>query len=82
MREIQVRGGEQDLDNTFADISDLAAGCRFSDCRHDAEPGCAVREALRNGELDAKHFKNYLQLQRELKHQLARRKERLPSWKK
>ncbi len=72
MREIQVWGDEQSLDGAFADISELAAACRFSDCRHDAEPGCAVREALRSGALDANHFKNYLQLQRELKHQLAR----------
>lgn len=72
MREIQVWGDEDSLDSAFADISDIAANCRFKDCRHDSEPGCAVREALRHGQIDMKHFKNYLQMQRELKHQLAR----------
>jgi len=46
--------------------------CRFSDCRHTSEPGCAVQAALANGALEAKHFKNYLQLQRELHHLEAR----------
>jgi ribosome biogenesis GTPase / thiamine phosphate phosphatase len=72
MREIQVWGDEESLDDAFTDIAELAAQCRFSDCRHNSEPGCAVREALRRGALDANHFKNYLQLQRELKHQIAR----------
>ncbi len=72
MREIHVWGDEEGLDNAFADISELAAQCRFKDCHHDKEPGCAVREALRSGELEVKHFKNYLQLQRELHHLAAR----------
>jgi ribosome biogenesis GTPase / thiamine phosphate phosphatase len=72
MREIHIWGDEEGLDNAFQDISELAQSCRFADCRHDQEPGCAVREALRSGELESKHFKNYLQLQRELRHQLVR----------
>jgi len=72
MREINVWGDEASLDNAFEDISALAANCRFSDCRHDKEPDCAVREALRSGKLDAKHFKSYQQLQRELQHLAAR----------
>jgi ribosome biogenesis GTPase / thiamine phosphate phosphatase len=72
MRELQVWTDEASLDNAFEDISALAANCRFSDCRHDQEPGCAVREALGSGALDVKHFKSYLQLQKELHHQLAR----------
>jgi ribosome biogenesis GTPase len=72
MREIQVWGDEKSLDNAFEDIARFALSCRFSNCRHDAEPGCAVREALRRGELDAGHFKNYQQLQRELRHLAAR----------
>ena len=74
MREIQVWGDEQSLDSAFIDISELAKGCRFTDCRHDKEPGCAVREALRRGELDMSHFKSYLKIQRELQH-LATRQE-------
>lgn len=72
MREIQVWGDEKSLDNAFADIAGLAENCRFSDCRHGSEPGCAVREALRTGRLDAGHFNHYLQLQREMRFQLAR----------
>jgi len=72
MREIHVWGDEGGLDNAFQDIKELAANCRFSDCRHDQEPGCAVQEALRLGELENKHFKNYLQMQRELRHLAAR----------
>jgi len=72
MREIHVWGDEEGLDNAFQDISELAKSCRFKDCRHDSEPGCAVREALRNGQMEMKHFKNYLQLQRELRHLEAR----------
>jgi ribosome biogenesis GTPase len=72
MREMHVWGDEEGLDNAFQDISELAKNCRFTDCRHDSEPGCAVREALRSGNLETKHFKNYLQLQRELRHLEAR----------
>jgi ribosome biogenesis GTPase / thiamine phosphate phosphatase len=72
IREIHIWGDEEGLDAAFQDISELAQKCRFSDCRHDREPGCAVQEALAAGELDMKHFKNYLQLQRELRHQIAR----------
>jgi ribosome biogenesis GTPase len=73
MREIQMWGDEEGLMRTFDDIAELAEGCRFSDCRHEREPGCAVRQAIEDGELDAKRFRNYLKLQKELQH-LARRK--------
>jgi ribosome biogenesis GTPase len=75
MREIQMWGDEEGLMRTFDDIAELAEGCRFSDCRHEREPGCAVRKAIEDGELDAKRFRNYLKLQKELQH-LARRKDR------
>jgi ribosome biogenesis GTPase / thiamine phosphate phosphatase len=72
MREIHVWGNEEGLDNAFQDIAELAENCRFSDCGHDQEPGCAVQEALHLGTLENKHFKNYLQMQRELRHLAAR----------
>jgi ribosome biogenesis GTPase / thiamine phosphate phosphatase len=72
MREIQVWGDEKSLDDAFGDISELAAGCRFSDCRHNAEPGCAVRAAIIKGELDARHLLNYQKLQREVRYLTAR----------
>ena len=72
MREIQVRGDEEGLKDTFDDIEQLAGQCRFSDCRHDNEPGCAVRAAIEGGTLDPARFQSYRRLQRELRHQAAR----------
>jgi ribosome biogenesis GTPase len=72
MREIQLRGDEDGLRDTFDDIEQLAEHCRFSDCRHENEPGCAVREAIENGILDPARFDSYRRLQRELRHQAAR----------
>jgi ribosome biogenesis GTPase len=87
MREIQLWGEENALDNAFEDIEKLAEDCRFKDCRHDLEPGCAVREALENGALDEARFQSYLRLKRELKYLAARRDDRLrleekEKWKK
>jgi ribosome biogenesis GTPase / thiamine phosphate phosphatase len=73
MREIQIWGDKNSLDNTFEDIARIADGCRFSDCRHDREPGCAVRAAIERGELDADRFAHFQKLQGELQHQAARR---------
>jgi ribosome biogenesis GTPase len=53
------------LDAAFADIAGLAAGCRFSDCRHDTEPGCAVTAAIEAGELEARRLASYRKLERE-----------------
>jgi ribosome biogenesis GTPase len=72
MREIQIRGEEEGLKDTFEDIEEIAGRCRFSDCRHDKEPGCAVRAAIEDGTLDPSRFRNYQKLQRELRHQAAR----------
>jgi ribosome biogenesis GTPase len=68
MREIQVRGDEGGLRDAFEDIESLAGLCRFSDCRHENEPGCAVREAIERGTLDPARFRSYRKLQRELRH--------------
>lgn len=65
MREIQVWGDEEGLEQAFNDIRELADGCRFRDCGHGSEPGCAVREALADGSLDQKRFNNYLKLKKE-----------------
>jgi ribosome biogenesis GTPase len=54
-----------DLEASFADIEALAEGCRFRDCRHREEPGCAVRRALETGALSARRLENYQKLQRE-----------------
>jgi len=64
MRELQILD-EDGLDQVFDDIEVLAADCRFRDCRHDHESGCAVKEAARNGALDPGRLDHYQQLLRE-----------------
>jgi len=56
------------LDHTFADVAALAAGCPFGDCRHQTEPGCAVRQALEDGRLDAGRWGSFQKLEREIAH--------------
>ena len=67
MRELQLWADEEALDTTFADVADLAAQCRFADCSHEREPGCAVQEALGDGSLPAERFASYRKLQREVR---------------
>jgi ribosome biogenesis GTPase len=57
---------DADLDSTFGDVEELARGCRFTDCSHDREPGCAVRAALADGTLPRERWESYVKLQREL----------------
>jgi ribosome biogenesis GTPase / thiamine phosphate phosphatase len=65
MRELQVWGEREGLDHAFEDIAELSKGCRFKDCSHEAEPGCAVREAIDGGALDQKRFANFVKLKKE-----------------
>jgi ribosome biogenesis GTPase len=74
MRELQLWGDEADVDRAFEDIEELARECRFRDCRHEAEPGCAVRAALETGDLAPERFRNYVKLQREASFLELRRK--------
>jgi ribosome biogenesis GTPase len=66
MRELQLWADDDGLDRTFDEIDRLAAGCRFRDCRHEQEPGCAVRSAIGAGTLDARRLESYLKLRREI----------------
>ncbi|BDA73104.1 hypothetical protein RIVM261_013650 [Rivularia sp. IAM M-261] len=66
MREIQLWTGDEGLQSTFADIEIIAQQCRFRNCQHAHEPGCAVQEALQSGKLEAPRFLSYQKLQREL----------------
>jgi ribosome biogenesis GTPase len=68
LREIQLWGVEEDLRGGFADLEELAGGCRFRDCRHGGEPGCAVQQALGEGTLDVGRYESYLDQRRELAH--------------
>ncbi len=70
MRELQLWTDETSLGHSFEDVERLAAGCRFVDCTHADEPGCAVREAVAEGRLDAGRLESYLKQRRELR-QLA-----------
>lgn len=74
MRELGLWDGDDGLAHAFSDIEETAARCRFRDCRHDGEPGCAVRAALDDGTLDADRYAGYVKLKRELAH-LARRQD-------
>ena len=76
MREIQVWGSEDGLADAFPEIDELAAGCRFRDCRHDSELGCAVREALTAGLLDDGRFESYMKLRSEFENLGHRRSQR------
>jgi ribosome biogenesis GTPase len=76
MRELQLLD-EEGLDRVFDDIEALASHCRFRDCGHEREPGCAVREAARTGELDAGRLDHYHQLQREARASERRHDEHL-----
>jgi len=66
MRELKPTGEEDLAEGGFADIEALAADCRFNDCRHASEPGCAVRAAIEAGRLDAGRFANYIKLRDEV----------------
>jgi ribosome biogenesis GTPase / thiamine phosphate phosphatase len=66
MRELGLVAEEDALDQSFADVTALFAQCKFSDCTHAAEPGCAILAALADESLSADRWKSYLELQREL----------------
>ncbi len=73
IRSLEVVGADEGVETAFDDIIELATGCRFSDCRHGTEPGCAVRSALDDGSLSQERLASHRKLERELAH--AERKE-------
>ena len=68
MRELGMWDVSSGLGETFTDVEAYASRCRFSDCRHEFEPGCAVKAAIENGELPAARFKSYVKLKKEAKY--------------
>ncbi|MDC7231908.1 MAG: ribosome small subunit-dependent GTPase A [Spirochaetales bacterium] len=72
LKEVQLWADGDSLAETFQDITEIAEGCRFRDCSHQGEPGCAVQNALAAGELEHRRYENYLELQKELKYLQAR----------
>jgi ribosome biogenesis GTPase len=79
MRELQLWAGEEVLDTTFSEIAELAAECKFSDCSHKTEPGCAIRRALGDGTLAEDRWASYTKLQREIRALEVRKDARLRS---
>ena len=77
MRELQLWGDDSGLEGAFPEVTELVARCRFSDCTHASEPGCAVLEALASGVLDAARFAAWLKLQRELRYLAGRQDARI-----
>lgn len=65
VRELQLADMAEGIDALFDDLTDLAATCRFSDCRHDSEPGCAIRAAVKAGQLDPARLTRWQKLLRE-----------------
>lgn len=65
MRELQLADCEHGIEQTFPEISRLSQLCKFSDCQHVAEPGCAVQEAIESGELDRRRLESYVKLNKE-----------------
>ncbi len=66
IRELQLWGTQEDLDDNFDDIAALISQCKFSTCRHGNEPGCAIRAALQDGTLQAAHYADYAKMKAEL----------------
>lgn len=86
MREFQLWDTSEGVSASFKDIEELAEGCRFRDCKHVKEPGCAIQEAIYTGALKEDRYKSYVKLMRELAHierknDVAARKVERDKWK-
>lgn len=77
MREFGIIGADNGIAQSYSDITALASRCRYRDCRHTGEPGCAVVEAVAAGELSQEHLDNYVKLRDESSfHQMSRAEKR------
>ncbi len=72
LRALEVIGAEEGVGQAFDDVEDIASGCRFSDCGHESEPGCAVRAALLDGTLSESRVAAWRKLGREAAHEARR----------
>jgi ribosome biogenesis GTPase len=87
LRAVGLTDVSESLELVFADVEALAEQCRFGDCVHETEPGCAVREALESGELPERRWASYLKLQKEarwmaMRHDARLRAEDRARWKR
>lgn len=62
MRELQLSDAVDGINDLFSDLQQLSTQCRFNDCKHETEPGCAVRQAIQSGDVDAKRFDRWRKL--------------------
>lgn len=81
MREIGMANMQEGIDDTFSDISELESRCRFGNCRHDTEPGCAIKAAIESGELSEERYMLYKNLGAENTRNYALKKE-ISKWSK
>jgi ribosome biogenesis GTPase len=81
MREFGMANMEEGIDNTFSDIIELESCCKFSDCRHETEPGCAIKAAIESGELSRERYELYKSLGAENKNNYALKKQ-ISKWRK
>jgi ribosome biogenesis GTPase len=72
LRELQLFHAEESISESFEDIEELAANCRFRNCRHETEPGCAVLSALEGGTFEQERYESYQKLQREIQFQITK----------
>jgi ribosome biogenesis GTPase len=79
LREIQLWDADEGIQEAFADVDELAADCRFNDCAHMREPGCAVQAAIDDGRLPRERLQSYRALQRELRRLALKQDARLRS---
>ena len=66
VRGLALWDSDEGIEAAFSDVEELAASCRFADCRHGAEPGCAVRAAVEDGRLPRERFESYIRLRDEV----------------
>ena len=82
IRELQLWGTEDQLDVNYEDIMKLADQCKYTNCRHTSELGCAVNAALADGTLDVKHYANYVKMKHELMELDAKKMEKIRQTKR
>ena len=81
MREVGMANMDEGIDDTFSEIIELESRCRFSNCRHDTEPGCAIKAAIASGELSGERYELYKNLGAENRRNYAMKKQ-ISKWRK
>lgn len=82
IRELQLWGTEEELEANYDDIATIAAQCKYSNCSHTSEAGCAINKALTDGSLDTKHYARYINMRAELVQLAAKSSEKVKQGKR